>query len=49
MPRRSGRLRKQKDFTVTVNNRPYRKVRSEKEYASVLKELRKKNIKVRLV
>ena len=49
MVRRAGRLRKQRGFTVTVNNRPVAKVKSEKEYAVLQEKLRKKKLKVRLV
>lgn len=46
--KKSSRMKRQ-TFVVTVNGKPYRKVRSKKQYAMILKDLRKKNIKVRLV
>ena len=49
MKRRGGRLRKQRGFTVTVDGRPFAKVRSEREYEVLLEKLRKAKRKVRLV
>jgi len=46
---RGGRLRKQRGFTVTVDGRPFAKVKSEKEYEVLLEKLRKAKRKVRLV
>lgn len=49
MKKRGGRLRKQRGFTVTVNGRPFAKVKTSGEYEALLKELRKDKKKVRLV
>jgi len=48
MARRS-RLRKQRGFMVTIDGRPFAKVKSEKEYEAVLGKLRSRKMKVKLV
>lgn len=49
MVKRSGRLRKQRGFMVTVDGKPFMKVSSERQYSNMLQMLRKGKRKVRLV
>lgn len=49
MKARGGRLRKQRGFTVTVNGRPFAKVKTVREYQALLEKLRKDKRKVKLV